>query len=77
MPIRVNPHDFREHRTAASAALAWTEAALPEFSGAVFADLEGISEPTSIAGPGDAEAFVRQRNLTLITDTAAGSPPRR
>lgn len=77
VPIRVNPHDFREHRTAASAALAWTEAALPEFSGAVFADLEGISEPTSIAGPGDAEAFVRQRNLTLITDTAAGSPPRR
>ena len=74
VPIRVDPYHFRDRRTAASAALAWTDAALPEFSGAVFADLEGISDPTSIAGLDDAEVFAQQRNIPLIISTVDSDP---
>ncbi|KLL95219.1 3,4-dihydroxy-2-butanone 4-phosphate synthase [Rhodococcus sp. IITR03] len=66
VPVRVNPHVLCERRTVAACALALTELARPEFSGAVFADLDGINDPTNTAGPRDAEALAYRYDLTLV-----------
>ncbi|MEE2032559.1 3,4-dihydroxy-2-butanone-4-phosphate synthase [Rhodococcus chondri] len=66
VPVRVNPDVLRDRLTVAASALALTDIALPGFSGAVFADLEGVSDPTNTAGPCDAEALARRYGLTLV-----------
>lgn len=67
VPVRVGPEVLHGLLTVAAAALTLTDAALPEFSGAVFADLEGIGDPTTVASVRDAESFADQHHLTLVT----------
>ena len=66
VPVRVDPHVLCERRTVAACALALTDLARPEYSGAVFAELDGISDPVNTAGPHDAEALADSYDLTLV-----------
>lgn len=72
IPVRVNPDVFGHGLTVGAMALALTDAAQPQFAGAVFADLEGIGDPTDIAGVDDAEALAVRYGLTLVS-TADGN----
>ena len=72
VPVRVTPTEFRTHQTSASLALALTETAESQRSGAVFADLDGIADPTSIGDRHDAEILADWYGLTLV----AGPDPK-
>ncbi|WP_174186945.1 3,4-dihydroxy-2-butanone-4-phosphate synthase [Nocardia barduliensis] len=65
--VRVDPFAFRGRLTAAAAALALTDAACPEYSGALFADIEGIGDPTQLA---DAESIATRHGLTSVSSTS-------
>ncbi|MFC9836338.1 3,4-dihydroxy-2-butanone-4-phosphate synthase [Rhodococcus sp. NPDC127530] len=66
VPVRVTPTEFRRHLTTAALALALTDAAAAQYSGAVFADLEGIGDPTSVGDRHDAEILADRYGLTLV-----------
>ncbi|BAH52871.1 3,4-dihydroxy-2-butanone-4-phosphate synthase [Rhodococcus opacus] len=66
VPVRVTPAEFRARLTAASLALALTDAAATQYSGAVFADLDGIADPTSVGDRDDAENLADRYGLTLV-----------
>ncbi|MFC9840765.1 3,4-dihydroxy-2-butanone-4-phosphate synthase [Rhodococcus sp. NPDC127530] len=66
VPVRVTPTEFRMRLTTASLALALTDTAESHFSGAVFADLDGIADPTSVGDRPDAEALADRYGLTLV-----------
>ncbi|MFF7944942.1 3,4-dihydroxy-2-butanone-4-phosphate synthase [Nocardia gamkensis] len=66
VPVRVNPSAFQGHHTPAALALALTDAARPEYSGALFADIEGIGDPTNLADAVDAELIATRHGLTLV-----------
>lgn len=67
VPVRVTPTEFRTRQTTASLALALTETAESQRSGAVFADLDGIVDPISVGDRHDAEILADRYGLTLIT----------
>ncbi|WP_174187271.1 3,4-dihydroxy-2-butanone-4-phosphate synthase [Nocardia barduliensis] len=67
VPVRVNPYAIRGRLSPAAVALALTDAARPEYSGALFADLEGIGDPTDLADAGDAELIAARHGLTLVS----------
>jgi 3,4-dihydroxy-2-butanone 4-phosphate synthase len=71
VPVRVTPTEFRMRLTTASVALALTDATANRNSGAVFADLDGIADPTSVGDRHDAEILADRYGLTLV----AGSVP--
>ncbi|MDV6280187.1 3,4-dihydroxy-2-butanone-4-phosphate synthase [Rhodococcus jostii] len=68
VPVRVTPTEFRMRLTTASVALALTDTAESQYSGAVFADLDGIADPTDVGDRHDAEILADRYGLTLITD---------
>jgi len=65
VPVRVNPYVLCGRRTMAASALALTDLARPGFSGAVFADLNGITDQTNTAAVHDAEMLAQLHNLVL------------
>jgi len=65
VPVRVNPYVLCDRRTVAASALALTESARPDFSGAVFADLDGIDDPMNTGDAHDAEILARLHDLVL------------
>jgi len=74
VPVRVNPYVLCNRSTAAASALALTESARTDFSGAVFADLDGIDDPTNTADAHDAEILAHLHDLVL---TDLGPHPER
>ncbi|MFF2027299.1 3,4-dihydroxy-2-butanone-4-phosphate synthase, partial [Streptomyces sp. NPDC058171] len=66
VPVRVTPTEFRTRLTTAALALALTDAAATQYSGAVFADLDGIADPTSVGDRHDAETLADRYGLTLV-----------
>ncbi|REE77576.1 3,4-dihydroxy-2-butanone 4-phosphate synthase [Rhodococcus wratislaviensis] len=66
VPVRVTPTEFRIRATTASLALTLTDTAEPPYSGAVFADLDGIADPTSVGDRHDAEILAGRYGLTLV-----------
>ena len=69
VPVRVSPTPHEGHLTIAAVALNLADLALPAHSGAVFADLEGVEDPTRSATVDEALFFARRHGLTTI-----GSP---
>ncbi|WP_228001437.1 3,4-dihydroxy-2-butanone-4-phosphate synthase [Nocardia australiensis] len=67
VPVRVNPDAYQGRHAPAAVALALTDAAHPEFSGALFADLEGIEDATDLAHAGDAELIAARYGMTLVS----------
>ena len=65
VPVRVAPYVLCDRRTVAASALALTESARADFSGAVFADLDGIGEPMDTATGHDAEILAHRYDLVL------------
>ncbi|UOT05772.1 3,4-dihydroxy-2-butanone-4-phosphate synthase [Rhodococcus opacus] len=66
VPVRVTPTEFRMRLTTASVALVLTDATANRNSGAVFADLDGIADPTSVGDRHDAEILADRYGLTLV-----------
>jgi 3,4-dihydroxy 2-butanone 4-phosphate synthase len=66
VPVRVTPVEFRTRLTTASVALALTDATATQYSGAVFADLDGIADPTRVGDRHDAETLADRYGLTLV-----------
>ncbi|MDV7353717.1 3,4-dihydroxy-2-butanone-4-phosphate synthase [Rhodococcus oxybenzonivorans] len=66
IPVRVTPREFRTRLTTASVALALSDTAESHYSGAVFADLDGIADPTAVGDRGDAEILAERYGLTLV-----------
>ncbi|KXF53340.1 3,4-dihydroxy-2-butanone 4-phosphate synthase [Rhodococcus sp. SC4] len=66
VPVRVTPTEFRIRATTASLALALTETAESQYSGAVFADLDGIADPTDVGDRGDAQILADRYGITLV-----------
>jgi 3,4-dihydroxy 2-butanone 4-phosphate synthase len=66
VPVRVPTMPHGQHLSTATIALTLTDCALPTRSGAVFADLEGIEDPTQTATVGEAVTFARQHGLTCL-----------
>ncbi|OUS92062.1 3,4-dihydroxy-2-butanone-4-phosphate synthase [Rhodococcus sp. NCIMB 12038] len=72
VPVRVTPTEFRTRLTTASVVLALTDAAATQYSGAVFAELDGIADPISVGDGHDAEILADRYGLTLV----AGPDPK-
>ncbi|QYA99824.1 3,4-dihydroxy-2-butanone-4-phosphate synthase (plasmid) [Rhodococcus sp. USK10] len=66
VPVRVTPTEFRMRLTTPAVALALTDATEAQYSGAVFADLDGIADPTDAGDRGDAEVLADRYGLTLV-----------
>ena len=62
----MDPYLLFDRQTVAASALALTDLARPGLSGAVFADLDGISNPTHTASVHDAETLGYRYGLTLV-----------
>ncbi|UGT61843.1 3,4-dihydroxy-2-butanone-4-phosphate synthase [Nocardia asteroides] len=67
VPVRVNPFAFQDRLSAAAVALALTDAARPECSGALFADIAGIVDPAELADARDAETIAARYGLTTVS----------
>jgi len=65
VPVRVEPQVLCHRRTAAASALALTDTVRPDYSGAVFTELDSIDDPFRTADVDDAEAFARLHGLAL------------
>lgn len=65
VPVRVNPQVLCNRHTVAATALALTDTARPDYSGAVFTELDGIDDPMRTADVHDAEVFARLHGLAL------------
>lgn len=65
VPVRVTPDELRIRSTAASFALTLSDIAARN-SGAVFADLEGIIDPTRMGDGRDANVLSERHGLTFV-----------